>query len=342
MFSEIISLDNLEQAYRNTQIGDSKFKPAAIYFNRDRYELLDELREELYLGTYTPGKYIEFTVLEPKERLIFAPQYRDKIVQHAINNLLAEHCKRYFIHDSYACITEKGNRRAVLKIRDNLNNGLLEYGETAYVIKADIVKFFASIDRTILKCLLRKIIKCSLLLKLLDLIIDTAPELNGLPLGNLTSQLLANVYMNVLDHFCKRILKCKYYVRYADDFFIVCKDHVTASEVLSEIREYCLDELQLHLHNTKSYIQPIDKPLSALGFMLHPRRIELQRVSKTKINRRIKFYCNSYVEDTRVVLENRLNGWLNHANLASITNYLNHLIVKYPNLECDGKQFSLV
>lgn len=76
--------------------------------------------------------------------------------------------------------------------------------------------------------------------------------------------------------------------------------------------------------------------------MLHPRRIELQRVSKTKINRRIKFYCNSYVEDTRVVLENRLNGWLNHANLASITNYLNHLIVKYPNLECDGKQFSLV
>lgn len=342
MFDAILAPANIELAYKKTQLGSPKYKVSAINFARDRIANLSKLLVTVWDGSYQPLPYVEFVVFEPKERIIHAPRYPDKIVQHMVNNVLAPFFARRFIFDSYACIQRKGNQRAVKRIQYGLRQSLQQYGTGAYVVKIDISKFFYSIDRECLKAIIAKYIHCYATQDLLFTIIDSSPGNVGLPLGNLTSQLLANVYMNELDQYCKRQLRCRHYIRYADDIFVVCTDKASALLILDKIRCFCETQLRLTAHPYKSGIQPITQPLAALGFKISPKRITLKRSTKVRIEKQLRrIQGNQYSDIELIQLEQQINGWLNFASLANIDKQIELLVQKFPFLSYQSNQLKL-
>lgn len=334
VFSDIVSESNFEIAFKNTQRGQGKYKGRAIEFYRNKDFKLNELRHEVLTGNYLPSPYIHFTVTEPKERVIFAPQYRDKIVQHAINNIVSLAFQNRYIFDSYACIVGKGNQRAVLQLQQHLTKAHTSFGENAYLVKIDITKFFYSIDREILKSILRTRLRCVRTVELLSLIINHSPDTQGLPLGNLTSQLLANVYLDVLDQYCKRALKCEFYLRYADDIFIVTRNKQAAQYLLRHLAEYIRERLNLKIHPTKSTISPIRLGTVALGYRVHYNKILLLSKTKVKIKRILNKITtgppSSLLELMK--LEERINAYFNFINIANSFGFIQSLLEHYPFL----------
>ena len=219
LFDEITSYDNLYQAYRKTQAGKAKYRPAALRFYMDETYNLLQLQKALQEGTYQFGEYEAFYVHEPKKRLIHAPQYHSKIVQLAINEKIRDIIYPTFISDSYACIVGKGTHRAVDRVQYFMRAAKRNFGDEAYTINLDISKFFYSINRSILKKAVRKKIKCDRTLALMELVIDSAGQISDrcLPLGNTLSQMYANICMDRLDQYAKRFIGIRYYVRYMDD-----------------------------------------------------------------------------------------------------------------------------
>lgn len=338
LFDLITHPANAVLAYKKTLYGEARHKVRAITFTQDLSRNLIELTNSIKDGTYETEEYVKFTIYEPKERLIDAPNYRDKIVQHMLNNVIAPHLTRRFIKDSYACIVDKGNRRAVLTIQQYLRIMQKQYPDTYYVVKMDISKFFASIDREILKAILVKHIPCKQTRELLYLIIDGAPGNNGLPLGNLTSQVLANVYMNEIDHYIKRVLKVKYYVRYADDLFLFVESKEKATYLLNHIKEKIKDMLNLDLHPFKSSIVKPSQGLNALGFRIFPYFILLRYDSKVRIKRKIRAIPKQIMRGRTIQnIEQSLNSWRAFASTAKIHHFLLSLTRTFSYIYLDSK-----
>lgn len=333
MFNEIVSEGNLHKAYRKALSGESKYKPDALRFARDEMHNLEKLRLSLVNGTYKFDGYVEFTVYEPKERLINAPHFKDKIVQLAINNVLKKFYNSTFIHDSYACIDNKGTHKCVDRIQHFMKKANWEYGESTYIVKCDIKKFFYSINREILKDILSKRIKCEKTLRLLFLIIDSADMISelGLPLGNTLSQLCANIYMNELDQFCKREFGLHYYVRYMDDFIVVVRNKDIANMVLQTTKEFLKDKLCLELNEKKSKIFPINQGVNAIGFKIYTTHKLLRNDSKRKIKRKLNAmpYLISQGRMTIEKAEQMLNSWLGHAEYGDSHNFIKSLLAKH-------------
>jgi retron-type reverse transcriptase len=224
----VTSFDNLLLAARKAQRG-KRFRGNILTFNHQLEGELIQLQQELEQKTYHPGAYRTFRIFEPKIRLISAAPYRDRVIHHALCNVIVPIFERGFIPDSYANRQGFGTHRGVRRFTD--------YGRTCnYVLQCDIKKYFASIDREILKTLLRRKIKCADTLWLLDTIIDASnpqeavydyfpgddlftplQRARGLPLGNLTSQFFANVYLNWFDHYVQKELRIGKYLRYVVD-----------------------------------------------------------------------------------------------------------------------------
>lgn len=268
-------------------------------------------------GEYQPGDYIEFSVYEPKERVIYAPRYHDKIVQHATNNILRDFYEPKFIHDSYACIRGKGNQRAVQRIHQNMRRAGINYRDP-WIIKADVQKFFYSIDREVVKEIARKKVGCKRTLSLLDAIIDSSPNEKGLPLGNLTSQLMANVLMNEIDQYIKRTLGVRHYVRYADDLILVVDGKAQAGDVLGCIRAFGRDVIRLTFPDRKCFIRPLHLGLEALGYRITTRGIWLaSRVKSIFIQRLAAF--DRLLRDWRITakeVRESLTSWYSYAGSA--------------------------
>ena len=289
MFDRIVDWDNLKDAYKKTRKSNGKYKINAIKFEKNEIANLRALQQSLIDGTYKCSPYTNFEVYEPKRRIIYAPNYTDKIVQHAINNVLRDSYEPKFIHDSYACIRHKGTHRAIKAIQRHARICKRNHGNNCYFAKTDISKFFYSLDRDILKTIIRKKLKCRSTLALIDTIIDSSPS-TGLPLGNLTSQLLANVYMNEIDQYIKRHLKIKHYVRYADDLFFVFPSKDVAKRQLLHVRNALMDRLKLHTSNRKSFIQPVRYGIVGLGMkilvthiaLLYRHKVSFKRMTTTK------------------------------------------------------------
>lgn len=336
LFEEITSLENLELAYKQTQKGEEKYKVAAMKFARDESYNLQELRNELISRTYEFGEYVRFKVYEPKERVIHAPEYRDKIVQIAISNVIKKVYNRCFIDDSYACIDKKGTHKAVDRVSYFLRKSSWEYGESSYIIKLDIEKYFYTIDRDILKRLISKRIHCKKTLNLLFHIIDSADAIDdiGLPLGNTLSQLFANVYMNELDQYCKRYLSLRYYVRYADDVIAVLPSKEEANEVLSLMTSFLKMKLNLEISKDKTKIFPIEQGVNAYGFKIHKTHRLLRNQSKRNIKRKAKKMRLSLIEGRMTVekAEQILNSWLGHADHGCSFNFIERLIERNPHI----------
>lgn len=327
MFQCIVSEANFYAAYRKTQTASPKFKAAAICFAANETENLERLRREVASGDYTPEDYEEFVVFEPKERVIYAPRYRDKIVQHAINEVLRDFYEPKFIFDSYACIRNKGNHKAVKQVQRYMRKASRHYAEP-WIIKADVQKFFYSINHDVVKGIIRKKINCTKTVALLDKIIDSSPNDVGLPLGNLTSQLLANVLMNEIDQHIKRRLGVRYYVRYADDLIMIVDGKANAGDVLAAIRAFGRDVIRLTFPDRKCFIRPLrpQQGLEALGYRITPARITLTSKAKSRIIKRLGAFdrlLHAFRLTPAEALQS-LNSWYSYAQLAECERFIAH------------------
>ena len=333
LFMKIVDKDNLYESYRSVLSGDTKYTMEAMMFSMDEVYNLKALRESLLDGSYEFGGYISFLVYEPKERVVDAPHFKDKIVQLAIINVLREIYDPTFIFDSYACIEGKGTHKCAERIQEFLQRAKWEYGDDVYIIKGDLKKFYYSIDRSVVKKLLPKKIKCERTLELLFKIIDSAAVLGpkGIPLGNATSPLNANIVMNELDQFCKRKLSIKYYVRYMDDFFVICRNKEEANRLLPIINEFVETKLNMELNKWKTKIFPLEQGVNAIGFKIYTTHKLLRNDSKKKIKRKVKAMPRLIVEGRMAIqtAEQMLNSWKGHADFANSYNFIQKLINKH-------------
>lgn len=342
LYGRIYDTKNLEESYKRTQSGNRKYRKEAIYFAMSKERKLRCLQKELEDRTYRPGSYIEFYVFEPKKRLVHAPHIRDKIVQFSIHTVLQGIYRSVFIKDSYACLEEKGTHEAVHRIQHYMRLAQWKY-EEPYIVKIDVRKFFYSINRDILKTIYRKKIPESEqdFLRILDMIVDSSPEgERGLPLGNVTSQDFANIYLNEVDQFCKRYLGLKWYVRYMDDICIIVKDRETARDVLAKIRTYVKDHLDLEL-NEKTHIYPLAQGINTLGFRIHTTHLEVRNSSKAAMKRRIK-KIDEKVQSGRLTkkqAQQSVNAWLGHARHSNSYNLAKKIFEKYDYIQIEDKDW---
>lgn len=334
LFEDITSFNNLERAYKKSQKGKEKYKRESLEFSRDETFNLLQIRESLLNDSYKFGGYIHFTVHEPKERVIDAPHLQDKIVQLAINEKIKQIYNPCFIYDSYACIDGKGTHKCVKRISKFIKQAKWRYGESAYIVKLDIKKFFYTIDRSILKEILAKKISCKDSLNLIYKIINSADEISekGLPLGNTLSQICANIYMNELDQYCKRKLGIKYYVRYADDVILVLENKDEALEKLGIIKKFLSEKLNLETNVKKTKIFPISQGINTVGFKIYATHRLLRNDSKKKIKRKARKMPRLLLNGamTKEKAEQILNSWMGHAKIGSSKNFIKKLLKRNP------------
>lgn len=342
LYERIYDTENMEESYKRTQIAERKYRKEAIYFSMSKERKLRGLRKELKDKTYRSGSYIEFYVYEPKKRLVHAPHIRDKIVQFSIHTVLQGIYRPVFIKDSYACLEDKGTHEAVHRIQHYMRLAQWKY-EEPYIVKIDVRKFFYSINRDILKTIYRKKIPESEqdFLRILDMIVDSSPEgEKGLPLGNVTSQDFANIYLNEIDQFCKRYLGLKWYVRYMDDICIIVKDRETARNVLAEIETYAKERLDVEL-NEKTHIYPLAQGINTLGFRIHTTHLEVRNSSKAAMKRRIK-KIDEKVQSGRLTkkqAQQAVNAWLGHARHSNSYNLAKKIFEKYDYIQIEDKDW---
>jgi len=331
LFDQITSEANVHRAYLNTQRGHLRYQMASMRFSQDVTYNLRRLRERLIDGTYRSQGYYHFKVYEPKERLIWAPKYPDKIVQHAINNVLKNVYKPVYIPHSFACIERRGTHAAVEHITADLRAAKRKWGDAAYIVKMDIRKFFYSIDRALMKRLLRKRLACQRTLALLDHLIDSSPEEAGLPLGNLTSQIFANIYLNELDQHAKRRLGVTHWVRYSDDITAVMPSKEAANDLLRDVQRFLHERLHLELHPEKSTIFPLRQGVNTIGFKMHPTHRLLRDDCKRKIKRKLRA-MPSLIEQGRMTpkkAEQIVGSWGGHARYGCSRNFIARLVERH-------------
>ncbi len=294
-------------------------------FEKDLEKNLLDLKKELWEMTYRPAPLTKFTIHDPKTRVIRKSIYRDRVVHHVVVNILEPVFDKTFIFDSYANRINKGTTTALerydcfkrkvskngTKIKDAFDNNSVK----GYVLKGDIKHFFDSVDQKILLDIITKKIKDDKVLWLINTILNNFDnERIGMPLGNMTSQFFANLYLNNFDKFVKNRLKMRYYIRYVDDFVILHSDKKVLEECKDKIGKYLMN-LKLELHPEKSKIYPIYKGVSFLGFKtFYYYRLVRKRNVKLFLQRLKEFeeeYREGYLP--RSILLEKLQGWFAYA-----------------------------
>lgn len=324
LWHQVIDFENLFKASRQAQRG-KRYRENVLRFNYHLESELIQLQQQLSAQTYRPGEYRTFEIFEPKWRIISAAPYRDRVVHHALCNVIAPIFERTFIPDSYANRVGFGTHRALKKFTTFARS-------SPYVLQCDIKKYFPSIDREILKTMLRRKIKCKNTLWLIDLIIDNSndqlPVLDyfpgddlltpiqrkrGLPIGNLTSQFFANVYLNGFDHFIKEQLKVKQYVRYVDDFALFSDSHSFLADARTEIETH-LTRLRLKIHPVKSQLFETKHGANFLGFRIFPDCIRVRSDNLKRGRKRLRKLQKNYAcgNISKQEVEQSLQSWFAH------------------------------
>ena len=319
LFDRLLSFENWLMASRKAFRGKTDRQTVArFYFNLEN-ELLN-LKNELTTGSYTPKDFKIFEIREPKVRKICSSDFRDRVVHHAICNVIEPVFDRRLVYDTYACRTGKGSHAALRRCQEFSRNH-------EYFLKCDIRKYFDTIDHEVLKGLLRRILKDRRLLTLLDQIIDHGVPGNlpgkGLPIGNLTSQHFANLYLGELDHHLKERLRLKGYLRYMDDFICFGRDKAELHQLLTEIRRFTGEVLRLELKDKVVRIAPVTEGVPFLGFRIYPNLIRLQRVNLVRFRKKLKKKEVAYQEGRLsqpelVASVNCMIAHLSHANATAL------------------------
>jgi retron-type reverse transcriptase len=324
IYSQVINFENIFLASRKAQKG-KRFRDNVLDFNYHLETELIRLQQQLTDKTYQPGAYRTFHLTNPKSRLISAAPYRDRVVHHALCNIIVPIFERTFIADSYANRLGFGTHRALKKFTYFARN-------SNYVLQCDIRKYFPTIDHIILKQLIRRKIKCSDTLWLIDTIIGNSNEQEtvinyfpgddlltpvirrkGLPIGNLTSQFFANIYLNGFDHFVKEQLKISKYARYVDDFALFSDDRELLADARVAIEEY-LAQLRLKIHPIKSQLFETKIGATFLGFRVFSDRIRVRNSNLHQARRRLKRLQTDYIQG-RIELEKvnqSVQSWFAH------------------------------
>lgn len=267
LLGKICEFGNALLAYRKAK-RCKRFRKEVLEFEKDREDNLHRAIRELRELSYMPGKYKVFKVWEPKERIIMALPFYDRVIQHMIVNIIEPIFEKQFIYHSYACRKGKGAHKASQQLMRWLYNLEVVEGKSVYVLKADIHHYFQSIDHEILKREVRRYIKDRDLLVIIDRIINhngIFPDGVGIPVGNLTSQLFANVYLHRLDMFVKHKLHAEYYMRYMDDFLVISDDLEQLKKWQKEIEDFLIKELRLQL-NPKTTIVYAKNGVDFVGY----------------------------------------------------------------------------
>jgi len=324
LYNEVASLDNVFRAAHVTLGKGRRYygEGAAFKFNLERE--IFKLHEQLNKGTYRHGKYRLFQIVDPKPRTIAAAKFKDRVVHHAVHDVIEPYIDRMFIHDSYACRRQKGTHAAVDRAHSFLR-------ANRYVLHLDVRQYFQNIRHAKLKKLLLRYIADKRLLDLLEMIVDstmylatnnynrnagrrvsameadsgqmtwfdlqedggTGYSVKGLPLGNLTSQFFANLYLNELDQYVKHRLKVRYYLRYMDDMVLFDADKGVLLEWEKAVRAFADEQLNLELHLSGGP-RPVGSGLTFLGFRLFPTHRRLKRTSVSRFIGRMNVYTEEY------------------------------------------------
>ncbi len=284
-YEDIIRIENLLEAWKEFVKGKRRKRDVQEF----SFCLMDNilaLHDDLQSRAYCHGGYEAFAIHDPKPRAIHKASVRDRLLHHAICRVLYPFFDRTFIADSYSCRIGKGTHKALNRFRTFGHIVSKNNTRTCWVLKCDIKKFFANIDHDILLNILQQYIPNDDVLRLLGEVIrsfHTTASGKGLPLGNLTSQLLVNIYMNEFDQFAKHTLKVKYYIRYADDFVVFSEDRVWLENLIPEIRTYLENQLKLNLHPDKVFIKTLASGVDFLGWI----HFSDHRVLRTSTKRRM-------------------------------------------------------
>ena len=329
LFDRIATFPALLAASRRAAQG-KRNKPGVAAFLANQEKELLRLERKLQSGRYRPGRYTTIEIFDPKHRLVSAAPFRDRVVHHAFCAVCEPLFEKGFIHDSYANRTGKGTHRAIARyerFRDRFRS----------VLRCDIYRYFPAIDHAILKRDLRRRLACERTLTLADRIIDASnpqepvnlyypgdglftpfTRRRGLPIGNLTSQFFANLYLDGLDHFCKEVLRAKGYVRYVDDFALFHDDPDQLADWQRRIARF-LEGRRLRLHPDKTWVAETHEPATFLGLVLLPggwRRLPEDNVRRFR--NRLRGLRDRWRQGTvtHQQVEQRIGAWIAHAEHA--------------------------
>lgn len=318
MKDKLLDWENVELAWRQVRRNHYRSRQV-IRFEKDLLNNLWDLRESLIMRSWTPGAYRLFTVFEPKERLIAAPNLTNRIVQQMWTNITNPIFESNYIDHSYACRNGKGMLRACLDLQNSMRN--LPKEEEWFICKIDFRKFFHSVDHSIIKSIIRNYIHDELCLWISDSIIDSYSP--GLPIGSLTSQIMANVVLNEVDHYSLDTLGVKKYGRYMDDIYILGNSRDDLESCLDSIAVFALEKLKLNVNGRKcrviSFKKPFAKPsgIDFCGYRAYPDRLYVRKSTLIRSARRIKAVTaraqdNPDLVDYLKELLNSANGLLKH------------------------------
>ncbi|MBI2448135.1 group II intron reverse transcriptase domain-containing protein [Candidatus Microgenomates bacterium] len=284
-FSDIISIENLLEAWEEFAKGKKK-RQDVQEFSLSLMDNILNLHNDLRNHIYEHGSYQSFRICDPKPRHIHKASVRDRLLHHAVHRVLYPFFERVFIADSFSCRKGKGTHRAINRFRAFYYKVSKNDTQTCWILKCDIQQFFASIDHDVLLATLAQYIPDKDILWLLERIIGSFSTKAGmgLPLGNLTSQLFVNVYMNEFDQFVKHKIKARYYVRYADDFLVA---NFTNFNELSRIAEFLKEKLKLELHPRKTFVATLSSGLDFLGWVHFPDHRVLRTATKRRMMKRV-------------------------------------------------------
>ena len=324
LWDQIVSWTNLLAAARKARRGKRR-RPVVTRFEMQREWHLLDLRDELMAGSYQPGTFTTHRILAPKPRLISAAPYRDRVVHHAVMNILAP-CLDQRLHPGcFACRVGKGTHAAAKHVQTLAR-------QWPFVWQADIQSFFPSIDHGILKAQLRRLLKDNRLLDLLDTLIDASnpqdpvtvyypgddlftpfTRRRGLPIGNLTSQWLANWYLNGLDHLITSHLRLGHYARYCDDFVVFGRTPGELQDARCQVVEH-LASLRLRLHPRKNRISPVRAGLCFVGYRIWPGSLRVWRVTIRRFFQRLRVMRCLLAAGalSRATVSCRVHGFLGH------------------------------
>ncbi|TAK53074.1 MAG: RNA-directed DNA polymerase [Gammaproteobacteria bacterium] len=328
LWPQVTSFDNLYRAYRLARRG-KRNRPDIIAFSLDLEAQLLQLRALLLSGEYRPGRYRQFTVYERKLRVISAAPFVDRVVHHAVMGVVEAPLDRRFIFDSYAWRQGKGVHAAV-----NRYQRLAQ--RHAYVVQLDVRQYFASIDHCLLKAALARRIGDARVLQLLSLIIDASPPVmthvgmfcgddlltcverrHGIPVGNLTSQFFANLYLDDFDHWAKESLRVPGYLRYVDDLILLADDAYQLRDAVAQCHAF-LERLRLRLHAGQTHIRRTSEKIPVLGYQVSRTRRWLRADNGYRFRRRLRAMAARYQRHqvSLVDVGKSVVAWTGHARHA--------------------------
>ena len=325
IFYEKLKFKNMLEAYERSCKKKRKHTEV-IKYQLDAASNIITVLKQLYSGEYQVSQYREFTIYEPKQRVIQSLPFKDRIVQQwYVEEFIKPIYMPMFIEQTYACIEKRGVHKAVKTLSRYIYN-LNKRNPNMYILKCDISKFFYSINKKILYELMCRKVKDKQFLRLTKMFIYHNDSPEGIPIGNYTSQYFANIYLNVLDHYVKEKLRIKYYVRYMDDFVLLLNNKEEAKETLQKLKEFLEQNLELTLNKKTNYFKG-KQGVIFCGYKIMPGYILLRKEKRKKICQKVKNW-NKLYDENKLDLKNtamKLNSWVGHAQNADCYNLIHKI-----------------